>query len=125
MATYDYSALAATALRLLTKFGQTVTLRVYGEPVYDPATATATPVVTDYSRVGAVFDYTDKNQGSMLQNGTMAQADDRQLFLDAGTVAPTVSDRILLADTSEWTIANVKVVNPSGTAVVYECRIRK
>lgn len=125
MATYDYTTLAATALRLLTKFGQTVTLRAYGEPVYDPATATATPVVTEYSRVGAVFDYTDKNQGSMLQNGTMAQADDRQLYLDAGTVAPTVNDRILLSDTSEWTIANVKVVNPSGTAVVYECRIRK
>ena len=125
MVAFDYAAKAATALRLLTKYGQAVTLRVSGAAVYDPNTQTSTPVQTDYPRIGAVFDYTFQHAGETLQNGTMAMASDRQCWLSSGTIKPPVSSQIVLADGSLWTIADVKATDPSGVAVVYECRIRQ
>lgn len=122
---YNYSTIAATALRLLTKFGQPVTLRVNGAAAYDPTTMTMVPTVTDYPRTGAPFDYRWMGSGEVLQNGTLAQAADKQLWLSVGTVAPTVADHILLADSSIWSVTDVKAINPSGVAVIYECRIRQ
>ena len=122
---YNYSTIAATALRLLTKFGQPVTLRVNGVAAYDPTTMTMVPTVTDYPRTGAPFDYRWMGSGEVLQNGTLAQAADKQLWLSVGTVAPTVADHILLADSSIWSVTDVKAINPSGVAVIYECRIRQ
>lgn len=123
--TFDYSRPAATALRLLTKFGQTVTLRVSGAAVYDPTTQTSTPTLTDYSRIGAVFDYGTQTAGEMLQNGTTALAADRQLYMSAGTIRPPVSAHVIFTSGEIWTIVNVKSIDPAGIPVMYECRIRQ
>lgn len=123
--TYDYSPLAATALRLLAKFGQDVTLRRNGEPVYDPITLTATPTITDYTIKGAKFDYQLFNSGETLQNGTLAQASDKQLYLAANSVRPSLTDHIIFADGSIWSVADVKATEPASTPVYYECRLRQ
>ena len=123
--TYDYTAKAAVALRMLTKFGQSVTLRRFGGAVYDPVTLITTPIVSDYARVGAVFDYGTQTAGEMLQNGTMAQAADRLFYMDAGTIKPIPSDHIIFTSGEIWTIADVKATDPAGVAVLYECRIRQ
>jgi len=125
MAIFDYAPKAALALKILTKYGQAVTLRRYGAAVYNPATQTSTPTVTDYARIGLVDDYKFQIAGEMLQNGTLAAAGDRQLWLNSGTVKPIASDHITFANGEIWTIANVKTVDPGGVAVIYECRIRQ
>ena len=123
--TYDYSPLAATALRLLTKFGGDVTLRRNGEPVYDPLTLTVTPTITDYTRKGAKFDYTWQGSGETLQNGTLAAASDKQLILDSNGVKPSITDHIIFSDGGVWSIADVKELAPASTALIYECRLRQ
>ena len=123
--TYNYSPIAATALRMLTKFGADVTLRRYGEPVYDPTTLTATPTSVDYAIKGAKFDYTGTASGEVLQNGTLAQGADKQLLIAANSVRPTLTDHIIFADGGIWSIADIKATEPAGVAVLYECRLRQ
>ena len=83
---FDYSELAATALELLTEFGGDVTRRSYTAGVYDPATGLVTPTTADTTRQGALFDF---GAGKTLERGTLIQAGDKQLLLDAtATVSP-------------------------------------
>lgn len=118
-----YDNAAATSLRLLTKFGQICTLRKYGAGVY--ANGAMTPSTADTTLKGAVFDYVRMNFGEVLQDGTLVQASDRNLFLAANGSRPEINDHVLLANGSEWNIVGIRTVEPSGTPVLYDCRIRQ
>jgi hypothetical protein len=121
-----YTNAAATALRLLTKYGQTVTLRKLGPAEYDPTTSTMTPTTTDYSVKGAVLDYARINFGETLQNGTLVQGADRRLILASNVVRPSLNDHVFLTGGNEWVILEVKPVDPSSSSpVMYDCRIRQ
>lgn len=118
-----YANAAATALRLLGKFGQDVVLRKYGAGVY--ADGVMVPSTTDSTLKGAVFDYLRMNFGEVLQDGTLVQAADRNLLLAANGARPEVNDHVLLANGSEWNIVGIRTVEPSGFPVLYDCRIRQ
>lgn len=118
-----YDSAAATSLRLLTKFGQNITLRKFGPGTY--TNGVMTPSTTDSTIKGAVFDYVRMNFGEVLQDGTLVQAADRNLFLAANGSRPEVNDHVLLANGSEWNIVGIRTVEPSGTPVLYDCRIRQ
>lgn len=120
---FDYDKSAATALRLLQKFGQAVTLRKQTAGAYDPATGAATVTTSDYSATGVFLDYKLQNSGQALEN-SMVQVGDKKLLLSPDvTSAPDVDDLIIGQGT--WRIVNIKAVNPSGTPVLYELQLRK
>ena len=123
MADYDYTRAAATSLKLLSKFGQAVILRKFGQAAY--VNGAVTPTHTDSTIKGAVFDYLRMNFGETLQNGTLVSGADRNLFLAANIARPEIDDHIFLADGSEWNIVEIKPLNPAGVSVIYDCRIRQ
>jgi hypothetical protein len=121
--TFNYDRMAATSLRLLTNFGQSVTRRTYTAGTYDPNTGTTTPTTADTTRIGALFDYGSQNQkGEQYVRGNLVIVGDKQLLLDAEGAA-TVTDRYIIGGV-EYTCMSVATVNPAGTAVMYDIHLR-
>lgn len=124
--TFDYSNPAATALRLLTKFGRSVTLRKQTAGAYNPATSSATITNTDYTGTGALFDFNERVLGTQFADGTTVEQGDKFLLLAPSgiTVAPEPND-LLIFGSDTWNVMNVKTVAPAGTPVLYELHLRK
>lgn len=116
-----YTRLAATALRLLTKYGQPVTLRNYTAGVYSPALGTATPQTADSTRQCAVFDYPN---GQFLDPSSLIQSGDKKGLMDANGAAPSLEDHIITADGIEYVIKQIKTLAPAGAAVIHELQLR-
>ena len=115
--TFDYANTAATALRLLTRFGASATLKVYSGTAYDPATGTVTATYTDNAATACVFDYPQK-----YVDGTLILAGDKQAYMASAPV-PKQGDK-LAWQAVDYTVVAVKAIAPSGVAVVYEAQIR-
>jgi len=114
-----YSDIAATALSLLQKFGQTITLvRVTGASV-DPVTGAAV-AGTDASvtTTGVLGKFPDK-----LIDGTRILASDRRLIL-SNEQTPVMSD-LVTVNGYNWTIIDIETVSPAGTDVIYICQVRR
>lgn len=115
-----YTHMAATATRLLTKFGKHVTLVRSTGSSYDPVTGAAVPVMTaNVSGVGLLKPFPD-----VMVDSTRVLASDRLLVLDA-TAEPMADDRPQI-NGEDWTIVDIKTVKPDdATAVVYFVHVRK
>lgn len=125
--TFDYLKSAATAERLLQKFGQSVVLSrpSTSAPTYDPATGISTPVApATYAGRGAVFDYKRTDV-----NATLVEAGDQRLYLspfqaDGSTMPePDTSDEVTLADGVTHAVKNCGKVAPSGVPVLYDVQL--
>jgi hypothetical protein len=120
-----YDRAAATANRMLTKYGMEVTLRRVTVGDYDPDTgsAPASPPV-DYVCMGATFDYSQRDiDGSLIKTG------DQKLLMSpfqtdgSAMPVPTTSDKILIGSTV-YSIQPSKKVAPAGQNVLFELQIR-
>ncbi len=110
-----------TALRLLERYGTTVTLRRYQPGTYDPASGESSPTWSQYSLAGLVRDYRQEQvDGSLVQSG------DRELVLagEDHVPAPAPGDRVLLADAA-YTVVQVKTLEPGGLPLLHQCQIRR
>lgn len=117
--TFDYAELATTAEELLTEFGQDVTRKSYTAGTYDPATGTTTPTTANTTRKGAMFDF---GAGQTLERGTLIQAGDKRLLVDAtATISP--QDHFIVGG-EEYVIVSLGEVNPAGTVVLYDLHVR-
>lgn len=117
MSVFDYSATAATALRLLQRFGAAATIKRTTAGAYDPVTGTSTETVTSLSTMAEVFDYPQKYvDGSLILMG------DKRAYL-AATQEPKQGDK-LTWNGADWTVVSVKEVAPAGVPVLYEAQIR-
>ena len=119
MASFDYAKSAATADRLITRFGQAATLirqvQISG-PDYDPTFAKQSRDCTI-----AVLDYENREI-----DGTRIQAGDKKVLVSAVGLSPEPStvDRIDIGD-EEHAIISVKPLSPAGTPVFYEVQARR
>jgi len=114
-----YAKMAATALKLLKKFGKPVTLkRVTGSSV-DPITGVVT-AGTDASVIttGLIKPYPDN-----MVDGTRILASDRELVLSAEHV-PLPSDKPLV-NGENWAVVNITTISPTGTPVCYMIQVRR
>lgn len=117
MTAFDYARTAATASRLLQRFGAVCLLKQRGDAAYDPATATVTPAVTLANTVAVVVDYDHKQI-----DGTLIRQGDRRAYMDAG-VAPRQGDTLTWQG-ADLQIVAVRPLAPAGTAVLYEAQLR-
>ena len=115
---------AATALRLLTKYGVDITFRSVTAGAYDTSTGQSVPIETDTTRKAAFFDVNRLNFGQMLLSGTQVQQGDRRLILDANGSAPSLTTKIIFGGAS-YAVIDIKELNPAGTPVLYDLIIRK
>lgn len=118
--TYNYAPIAATAEKLLAKFGSAITLsRKTGDSV-DPITGTVT-AGTDASVIttGLLTPYPDK-----MVDGTRILKSDRKLVL-SNEHAPLPTDKPVIGGES-WAIVDIETVKPNGVdAVVFFCQVRR
>lgn len=117
---FNYAEIAANALETLTEYGQDVTRRSYTAGTYAPATGLVTPTTADTTRKGVLFDF---GAGQTLERGTLIQAGDKRLLLDAtATVSP--QDHFIVGG-AEYVIVSLGEINPAGTVVLYDIHLRK
>ena len=115
----NYSKSAASALKLLTKFGQNVTRRAYTIGTYDPATGLVTNTYADTTLKGVLFDFAS---GQTLERGTLIQTGDKRLYVDASaTISP--QDHFIV-DTIEYTIVSIGELKPAGTSILFDIHLR-
>jgi hypothetical protein len=115
--TFDYAASAATATRLLTKFGAAATLKRQTAGAYNPATGATTVTVTSLTTTAAVFDFDAKHI-----DGTLILVGDKRAYL-APAYTPAQGD-VLAWQGTDYQVVAVKAVSPAGTPVLFECQIR-
>lgn len=122
-----YERMAATALRLITRFGQAGTISDVTPGTYDPATG-ATTGDTPISQTAQMIllDYSLQESGAKYNEGTQVLAGDKKILIAAQGLAwaPMMTSRVT-ADGAVWQVVNIKVSNPAGTPLVYEIHGRK
>jgi hypothetical protein len=114
-----YTDLAATAARLLIKYGQSATwAHDNGDSTFNPATGvTSGGTTTAYAAKGALLDF----DASRVDGVSIKQTDNR--FIMQVGAKPEISDIITINSVAYQTI-NVLEINPAGTPVVYEVQLR-
>jgi hypothetical protein len=133
---FDYSKSAASALRMLTRYGMTVTRRAYSNGTYDPATGTAAPTTVDVSRTGLLLPI---DPGRTQIRGTMIQSGDVEMYLDvSGSVE--ITDHYLIearasaswlnflygdVSSAEFTVVSYAEYAPAGVPVLYVLHLRQ
>lgn len=122
-----YDRMAATALRLIERFGLTATLSEVTPGEYDPVTGVETGGAT-LTQTGQLIllDYTTQEAGIINAAGSLVQQGDKKIMLAAkGLEWPPTMTTTVLADGLTWTIINIKSTNPAGTPLVYELHGRR
>lgn len=114
---FNYPGTAATATRLLQRFGAAATLKRQTAGAYNPATGTSTPTVASLATTAAVFAYAQK-----YVDGTLIREGDQQAFC-APAVEPAVGD-VLTWQGSDYQVVMVRPVSPAGVPVLFEVQIR-
>jgi len=130
-----YDRMASTALRLIERFGQTITLRDTVPGEYDPVTGSQTPdVEVDQPAQAILQDYALQQSGMTYAEGTVIKQGDKKILVAAMTkdangqpvqLTPPTLTTTVIADGATWTIVNVKEINPAGTPLVYELQGRR
>lgn len=117
MTAFNYPATAATATRLLQKFGAACTIRHPTGSAYDPDTGTTVPTYAETASTVAVFAYDQQ-----YIDGTLVLQGDQLAYCAPG-VEPTQGDQFVWQGTT-FTIVAVKPVSPAGVPVLFEAQIR-
>lgn len=117
MTAFNYPNTAATAKRLLKRFGADCVIQHPSGTAYDPGTGSMQPTYASADSTAAVFAMPQK-----FVDGTLIKQGDQQAFC-----APDVE--ILQGDTFTWqtvdyAVISVKPVAPAGIPVLYEAQIR-
>lgn len=114
-----YTSMAATASRLLAKFGMIITIkRTTGGSVNPVTGAVVAGTTTSYSPQGLVQRYRDDQI-----DGTRILSSDRLVIVD-NTVEPLTTDKITLSS-QDWSIVDVKESKPSTIGIVYFIQARR
>lgn len=113
---FDYAKSQATASRLISSFGASVTFTRPKASTYTPGTG-YTSYGLEYAASLAVVDYTTGERlDSSLDVGDM-----KGLFY--GSTAPQAGDKVSWGGRT-WRVENVKPLSPGGTVVYYELQLR-
>jgi len=119
---FNYANSKATADRLLTQFGRTVTLRRVAQGAYDDDTGTVTLTTTDEDVTAVLLGFNDRERAG----NPAILAQDRKALVAVGalTAPPAVGDR-LVVDGAEWQVIAAESVSPAGVDVLYKTQIRR
>lgn len=122
MTGFDYGRAAATAERLIRKFGTVGAIRrttVEGANLYDPSSGTE--VITDHPAHIVLTDYSNRE----IDGQRILSTDRKVLVEPAIGVEPTTLDLLVTADGATLTIVNVDLLRPATTTVLYVLQVRK
>lgn len=115
--TFNYPNTAATATRLLQRFGAACVIKSESGTVYDPASGTMAPTYTSLPSTACVFAMPQK-----YIDGTLILQGDQQAFMAPGA-EPKQGDLVTWAG-RDLTVISVKPVSPAGVPVLFETQLR-
>lgn len=118
MPAFDYARAAATAERLIRKFGASGFIRREtpgSGPSYDPGE----PTITDHAAHLVLTDYANREI-----DGQRILATDRKALVEASSVEPTTADLLITADGAILRIVSVDILRPATTTVLYVLQVR-
>jgi hypothetical protein len=120
-----YNRMAATASKLLAKFGATVTVSRTTGGSTNPVTGAATPGSTaTLTAKGLLTEFSDQMKGAnLVGQGTTIQQGDRLLILD-NSFEPLMTDRPVVGS-QQWNILNIESKKPANVPLVYLVHVRK
>ena len=114
-----YTNLAATALRLLTKRGQTTVFTRTTGATFDPvASSYSGGSTTTITGKGVTFPYESREI-----NGTQIKQGDVRVFFEASTTAPAIDDKCTVGGV-EYRVMSADPLSPGGTVVMYTVQLR-
>lgn len=117
----EYTRSIATALRLITKKGQSVTITYRSGGSYNPATGGLTVTETTATAYGVVSQFSASDiDGELIRKGDLLL-----VVAASGITKPGADDDVTLADATKYTIKNVIDVAPANESVIYKLQIRK
>lgn len=119
----NYDSIIRMAQRLITKKGQTVTLRSYVVTPPDPATPWEAGSTADVDQTpSAVFlDYAqDYIDGTVIKRG-----DQRVFIAAADLTTPPTANGIILRGAETWKIQAIGPLNPAGDPIMYDIQVRQ
>jgi hypothetical protein len=120
----NYALKATQAQKLLSKYGQTIVLRVATTGAYNENTLDANVTYADESRKAALFDFDRINFGETFEGTTMILKGDRRCLMDATGTRPKLTDKIVV-EGEEFPIHDIKRLSPAGVDVLYDILLRK
>ena len=109
-----YDDVADTVTRLLTTYGQTITLSRYSATFNSVTGKDSSPTTTSLSTVGVW-----QSISSSLVDGSRIKAGDKFVIID-DSQAPAMGDKI-----DGWSIVDISEINPAGTVLAYRLQVRK
>lgn len=123
MSAFNYPNTAATATRLLQRFGADATIKRTTTGAYDPSTGQTPVTVASLPTTAAVFEMPQK-----YIDGTLILQGDQQAFMAPGEV-PKQGDMVNAKDSStgvygDYSVINVKAIGPAGVPVLFEAQLR-
>lgn len=115
-----YTRLAATAVRLLAKYGAPLLLTRTTEGEYDPETGTSTGGTATYNVTGAAFDYAqDDIDGTLIRRGDM-----RVYIAPDAAVTPQTGDTLPVQG-FVWNVVESRPLQPADKIVLHDVQIRR
>lgn len=109
----------ATALKLLLKFGQAMTLTQVVSGAYDPATGSAAITETLHTGVGVALNYSQ----NMIDGSAILHSDQRVYLNPQLGVTPKAGDKLTFAGEVHSVIAS-KPLAPAGIVLLHEVQAR-
>ncbi len=112
--------------------GGTAILRVFTDGSYLDGEVTRTPV--DYSVKLVINDYPQANSGDKSKFGTLIEASDKEVLVQAINKADTTATQptihanrdLVIINGTEWKILALKEINPSGVnAILFDMHLRR
>ena len=117
---FNYTKSAATAKRLLAKFGQPLTLSLPDTVEDGPPGVTGTTIAgRSITGVGVKLDYDNREI-----DGTVIQTGDARVLLEA-TSEPPENGMLLTIAGNEWRVENWQPLEPADTVVLYTLQVRR
>lgn len=121
MSSYDYNKAAATAARMLARFGQPVTVTRSTPGGYDPETGTNGAGSTQtWAPMGVKLDYAQREI-----DGTNIRAGDQRVYMSAFSgLDPQTGDTVTIG-AEAWRVVTSRTLAPAGVAVLLDVQVRK
>jgi hypothetical protein len=116
---FNYPAIAAIALKLITEFGVAAALR---RPAAPAAWAPSGALGVDYPIRAVLQNYTLSERAA-----TLIQAGDRKIIFAALGLAitPVIGDQLVIPGDGVYQIMDVTKIAPSGYPIVYTAQARR
>lgn len=114
-----YDRAAATAERLLKRYGAPMMLKRSEEGDYDPSTGSSSSVTQEHVATGVMLEYAQRDV-----DGTLIQQGDQRVYLSPGLVVTPETGDTLSFNGSAFTIVASRPLAPASKVVLHDVQVR-